>query len=149
MWYGFDNIKPIKYLENAYGFKECWQFGICYGKHKILNIISVTKELAISLHCEAQKQLNSIDEKAEKLTNELKQSKPVDFCELSQDQAQPYIDKACELLSNLHYCTRVWGAWSLGTMCEDDFIDANTNQDSVYCLAELLYEFRYSQDNII
>jgi hypothetical protein len=60
---------------------------------------------------------------------------------LSDEERQPYLAKAAEILSDHYTCTRVWGAWSYGTMGPDDFCLASEDDDIVSDAAKILYEF--------
>jgi len=57
----------------------------------------------------------------------------------------PYYDKAAELLSDLWYCDRVWEAWHVGTMTQDDFIPADEDDDILTTTAQALYDFVQAQ----
>jgi hypothetical protein len=59
--------------------------------------------------------------------------------DLSDEERQPYIDLAIQILSNLWYCTRVWSAWSYNTMTQDDFIPANEDDDIINNTACIIY----------
>lgn len=38
------------------------------------------------------------------------------------------VDRIAEALSGTYYCTRVWGAWSYGTMTQNDFCDVGESE---------------------
>lgn len=62
--------------------------------------------------------------------------------EVKGEVPQKYFDKAHDILerhSDLYCCTRVWEAWSVGTMTEDDFVPANNDTDIVADLAQELF----------
>lgn len=62
------------------------------------------------------------------------------FDELTEEQQKPYYKKAGELLSGLYWCTRVWDAWDVGTMREDDFIQADEDDEILHQTAQALYD---------
>ena len=58
----------------------------------------------------------------------------------SETIQEKFIKKAESFLTNdLYFCTRVWDAWNVGTMSEEDFKSAKEDEDFVFELAELLY----------
>ncbi len=65
-----------------------------------------------------------------------------DFDDLPESEQTVYLDKAVELLGNLWYCDRVWEAWDVGTMTQNDFVVAAEDDDLVHDAAEALYEFK-------
>ena len=65
----------------------------------------------------------------------------IEFDNLSEQEQTKYLDKATELLLGLHYCSRVWEAWSVGTMTQYDFGNADEDDDIVWETAETLYNF--------
>lgn len=67
------------------------------------------------------------------------------FTELSEEQQQPFIDMAIKVLSGLHCCTRVWEAWQVGTMTQDDFVEAAYDDDLINERAEMIYLFTHSR----
>ena len=67
------------------------------------------------------------------------------FAELSEEQQQPFIDMAIKVLSGLYCCTRVWEAWQVGTMTQDDFVEADYDDDLINERAEMIYLFTHSR----
>ena len=67
------------------------------------------------------------------------------FVELSEEQQQPFIDMAIKVLNGLHCCTRVWEAWQVGTMTQDDFVEADYDDDLINERAEMIYLFTHSR----
>jgi hypothetical protein len=62
--------------------------------------------------------------------------------ELKEDDRNYYLDKAIEILQDHYICTRVWSAWSYGTMTKDDFELAAENDDVVLDTARMLFNFK-------
>jgi len=63
------------------------------------------------------------------------------FNDLSEKEKQKYFDWANELITDdVLFCTRVWSAWNVGTMSEDDFFPAYEDDDFIYRIAEALFE---------
>jgi hypothetical protein len=60
---------------------------------------------------------------------------------LTDEQKQPYFNKAIEILQDHLTCTRVWSAWSYGTMIQDDFVLAAEDDNIVSDTAKMLYDF--------
>ena len=60
--------------------------------------------------------------------------------ELSYRTQEKYRDKARELTQDTLYCTRVWEAWSYGTMTENDFTDTHEDDDFIEDIAEAIYK---------
>jgi hypothetical protein len=52
----------------------------------------------------------------------------------------PFLEKAAELAGDSMFCTRVWSAWGVGTMSENDFVDAADDDDYVYEIAKAIWE---------
>jgi hypothetical protein len=69
------------------------------------------------------------------------------FDALNDRQQTVYLDKAAELLQDLHWCERVWEAWWVGTMTEADFIKADEDDNIVWDTAEQLYKFVQEMKN--
>lgn len=65
--------------------------------------------------------------------------------ELSEDDRKPYFDKAVEVLQDHLTCTRVWSAWSYGTISQDDFRFAAEDTDIVSDTAKTLFDM-FSSD---
>lgn len=63
------------------------------------------------------------------------------FSELSDDEKEFYYGRASEFLHGreLLYCTRVWSAWSVGTMTENDFYSADDDESLIVELAEHIF----------
>lgn len=62
------------------------------------------------------------------------------FSYLSEKQKEIIIDTVAETLGDdVFVCTRVWSAWSHGTMNENDFDLAAEDDDIVHDIAEILY----------
>jgi hypothetical protein len=59
------------------------------------------------------------------------------FDELTEDQQQGIIDSYD--LTDIYCCTRVWAAWSYGTMTEDDFILASEDDNIPVDIARDVY----------
>ena len=58
----------------------------------------------------------------------------------TEEQKQPFYDKAVELASDTMFCTRVWSAWGYGTMTEEDFSDATEDFDFIDAIAKAIWE---------
>jgi len=69
----------------------------------------------------------------------MEDNKLTEFEKLSQNEKNFWITQASELLTGLLVCTRVWEAWSVGTMSEDDFISADEDDDTIESMAVNLY----------
>jgi hypothetical protein len=65
--------------------------------------------------------------------------KLTEFEGLSSNEKDFWISQASELLTGLLVCTRVWEAWGVGTMSEDDFISADQDYDTIESMAVNLY----------
>ena len=61
--------------------------------------------------------------------------------ELTEEDRKPYFDKAVEVLQDHLTCTRVWSAWSYGTMSQDDFWLAAEDDNIVSDTAKMLIDF--------
>lgn len=46
------------------------------------------------------------------------------FEKLPKETQQKFLDRVSETLDGFLWCSRTWGAWSYGTMSQDDFTDA-------------------------
>jgi len=66
---------------------------------------------------------------------------PQTFDDLTEREQQPYYDEAQATLCDLLWCTRVWEAWSVGTMTADDFIRADEDNEILHDAAKSLYRF--------
>lgn len=91
--------------------------------------------------------VNAQAERIKELEEQLKQKEDFanvipKFDDLQESVKQIYIDMAEEILDDKLICTRVWEAWSVGTMTQDDFIEAKKDDDVVYKTAEELYKIR-------
>jgi hypothetical protein len=69
----------------------------------------------------------------------------VKFADQPDDVQDRFREKAVEVLGDLLWCSRVWEAWSVGTMGEDDFIVAADDDDIVNDTAEALWKFVRSE----
>lgn len=49
----------------------------------------------------------------------------------SDEMRQNVRDAVADALAGLYYCGRVWSAWSVGTMSEDDFSPAEEDDDII------------------
>lgn len=58
----------------------------------------------------------------------------------TEEQKQPFYDKAVELASDTMFCTRVWSAWGYGTMTEDDFVNANEESEFIGDIAKAIWQ---------
>lgn len=47
---------------------------------------------------------------------------------LPEEQKQKFLDRVSETLEGFLWCDRVWEAWSVGTMSQDDFSPAGTDE---------------------
>lgn len=61
------------------------------------------------------------------------------FHEIDDEEREKWFDLARIMLEDLLCCTREWSAWSVGTMGEDDFVDAAEDDDIVFAAAISLY----------
>jgi hypothetical protein len=52
----------------------------------------------------------------------------------------PLLEKAAELAGDSMFCMRVWSAWGVGTMTENDFVDAAEDDDFVNDIAKAIWE---------
>ncbi|MCP4055015.1 MAG: hypothetical protein GY739_18630 [Mesoflavibacter sp.] len=52
----------------------------------------------------------------------------------------PLLEKAAELAGDSMFCMRVWSAWGVGTMTENDFVDAADDDDFVNDIAKAIWE---------
>ena len=57
-----------------------------------------------------------------------------------ETKKQRFYDMASEVLQDFYSCTRVWEAWSYGTMSRDDFKLANEDDEILEDTARYLYE---------
>jgi len=60
---------------------------------------------------------------------------------LTEEERKPYFDKAIEVLQDHLTCTRVWSAWSYGTMTQDDFVLSAEDDNIVSDTAKMLFDF--------
>lgn len=60
--------------------------------------------------------------------------------ELGDRVRAPYLQAAHQALEGLLYCKRVWEAWGVGTMGEEDFVDASAEEDIVASVGQIIYE---------
>lgn len=51
------------------------------------------------------------------------------------------IDLIAEHLSGTHHCTRVWEAWNVGTMSQDDFEDVGESDTPAELADAILAEY--------
>lgn len=68
-----------------------------------------------------------------------------EFKDLTSEEQQPYLDLAANVLNGLHCCTRVWEAWHIGTMTQDDFVEADFDDELIYDRASIIYDFIHSR----
>lgn len=68
-------------------------------------------------------------------------AEPVVFEEIDNHAKQKYFDRASKLLDGFVYCTRDWTAWRYGTMREEDFVEAEEDDESLFKTAKILYDF--------
>ena len=61
--------------------------------------------------------------------------------DLTEEDRKLYFDKAIEVLQDHYTCTRVWSAWSYGTMTQDDFRLAAEDDNIVSDTAKMLFDF--------
>jgi len=61
--------------------------------------------------------------------------------ELTGLERTPFEEKAEDILSGHWTCSRVWSAWSRGTMGRDDFHPTAEDDDIVADTASMLYDF--------
>ena len=59
---------------------------------------------------------------------------------LSESKKQKFYNMATEVLQDFYFCTRVWAAWSYGTMTQDDFLMAKEDDAILEDTARYLYE---------
>ena len=64
---------------------------------------------------------------------------PKEWEDLTDEEKQPFFDAADSILRPLRYCNRVWYAWDIGTMSEQDFVPANEKQEILEETAWYLY----------
>jgi hypothetical protein len=62
------------------------------------------------------------------------------FQDQTKETQQKYLDKAASFITpDMYFCTRVWEAWGVGTMSQDDFEAMEDSDDFIHDLAELLF----------
>ena len=67
-------------------------------------------------------------------------SRRLTYEELTEDEKNEYRAKAEDMVSGLILCNRFWSAWSVGTMTEDDFKCAESDDELIEEKAEELYK---------
>lgn len=77
-----------------------------------------------SRHTEAQRlELQAVKAEIERLTAELEA-----IYSLEPSKPESLTDLIAEHLSGTYHCHRVWSAWQVGTMSEDDFSDVGDSE---------------------
>ena len=73
-----------------------------------------------------------------------KDFRPVDieeeFDALPEETKQKFYDLVSDTLDGFLLCNRVWSAWYVGTMSEDDFSPAGDDPDVIYRHAVAAYK---------
>ena len=64
---------------------------------------------------------------------------PKEWEDLTDGEKQTFLDAAHSILRPLHYCSRMWVAWDMRTMSEQDFVPANEKQEILEETAWYLY----------
>ena len=64
---------------------------------------------------------------------------PKEWGDLTDGEKQPFLDAAHGIPAPLHYCSRMWLAWQIGTMSEEDFVPANEKEEILIETACYLY----------
>jgi len=62
------------------------------------------------------------------------------WADANELQKEPFIEKAAELAQDTLFCSRVWSAWSYGTMTDADFSDAAEDEDFIDAIACAIWE---------
>lgn len=62
-----------------------------------------------------------------------------DFENLDENERFFWVTEATNALSGLKTCTREWSAWQVGTMSENDFVDADWDNDVILSTAISMY----------
>lgn len=90
--------------------------------------------------------LNHIKSVCEELVGTRKGALPINIVRVCawEDAADidklPLLEKAAELAGDSMFCMRVWSAWGVGTMTENDFVDAADDDDFVNDIAKAIWE---------
>lgn len=70
----------------------------------------------------------------------LEMEKPVSFENLTESEQKKYFNIVSINLRDTYTCNRVWEAWGIGTMTQDDFSLACDDDDIIYDISKEFFE---------